>query len=132
MLGGSVNVIWQEDSAAPQNYTAHACYTSQRSYLNIAQLNSCPQFQVLTSCKFTRQRNFSEHLCSFAVAQYFEYTVYLRGITQQCQLTGKQVKIRPRMSSKYISRCQTRSIQNNTLSWFVSELLEKDISNVVI
>ena len=112
MLGGSVHVTWQEGIGAALNYTAHvSCYASFRSYPNIAQLNSCPQLQVLTSCSTTRQKNSSEHHCRFPGAQYFEYRVYLSGVSRGCQLTGEQVKIRPRMSSEYMWPSVSCSLQ---------------------
>ncbi len=94
-------MIWQEKNTAGFNYTAHTCHTSLMSNLNVT--NSCPQFQAMTTCTATKNDlNITVHECSMRVSDNIEYTVYLSANHLRCQLRGKEVKIKPRLSSKYL------------------------------
>ena len=107
MLSGHLHVIWQENETI--GYKAHICCSKLLSYSYSGCSDTCPQFQAISSCTTASNGSGTKsRQCSMRVFEYFEYKIYLSGEQDGCELTGKMIKIRPRLRCKY-----------NSLYWFL-------------
>ena len=98
MLSGQLHVIWQENETIGYNYKAHSCCSKRLPYSYSGCQDSCPQFHAISSCMTANSSTDTNvRQCSMRVFEYFEYTIYLSGEEHGCELTGKMIKIRPRL-----------------------------------